>query len=372
MTTENKIKIAYIIDRLGTGGTERQLKLLVEGLDRSRFDLSLFLLRGENDHYLKPKSITTHVLDINRLASLDCVLKLLKLSRVLKKEKYSVVQTYFRDSTIIGVLAGKIAGTNEIIVCIRDMLFWAKSVELKIMQLMMKLSDRIVVNSKSVKERIRPLCKSTPVQIIYNGMFTGKAFGKNNRAGDALKKEFKLDNKPIVTLVSNCNRQVKRVDLLIECIPYIVKEIPAYFFIVGDGWMRPFLEKRVREMNVEKYVKFTGLRNDVESILKGSDIALNTSDSEGFSNSVMEAMRAGLPVAATNVSGNRELVKDRVTGLLFEPGNIKDLSEKIICLLKNKDFADKLGENGKKLIEKQFDVNIMMQQYIKLYRSSIK
>ena len=369
MAPANKIKIACIIDQLGTGGTERQLKILIDNLDPSIFDVSLFLLRGDKGHHLKPKNITTHVLDINKLASFDCVLKLLKLSCALKKEKYQIIQTFFQDSTIIGVLAGKIAGINGIVVSIRDMLFWAKPVELKVMQLMMKLSDRIVVNSKAVKEKIKPLCKNTPVQIIYNGIFTGKAFEKNNRAKDALKKEFELDNKPIVTLVSNCNRQVKRVDLLIECIPYIIKEAPAYFFIVGDGWMRPSLEKRVEELNIEKYIKFTGLRNDVENILKGSDIALNTSDSEGFSNSVMEAMRAGLPVAATNVSGNKELVKDRKSGLLFEPGNVKDLTEKVIYLLKNKDCADRFGENGKQLIEKKFDVKIMVQQYIKLYES---
>jgi len=371
MTPKNKTKIAYIIDQLGTGGTERQLKILIDNLDPSIFDISLFLLRGDKEHYLKPKNISTYLLDINKLASLDCFFKLLKLSRTLKKEKYQIIQTFFQDSTIIGALAGKIVGINEIIISIRDMLFWAKPAELKIMQLMMKLSDKIVVNSKAVKQKIKPLCKNTSVQIIYNGILTGKAFERNNRDKDALKKEFNLDNKLIVTLVSNYNRQIKRVDLLIEAVPHIIKEVPAYFIIVGDGWMRESLEKRVKELNIEKYIKFTGLRNDVENILKGSDIALNTSDSEGFSNSVIEAMRAGLPVAATNVSGNKELIKNKETGLLFEPGNIKDLTEKVLYLLKNKDFAGKLGENGKQLIEKQFDVKIMVQQYIKLYRETI-
>ncbi|MCD4681760.1 MAG: glycosyltransferase, partial [Bacteroidales bacterium] len=294
MKPSNKIKIACIIDQLGTGGTERQLKILIDNLDSSKFDISLFLLRGDKEHYLKPKNISISILNINKLASLDCFFKLLKLSYTLKKGKYQVIQTFFQDSTIIGVLSGKLSGINKVIISIRDMLFWAKPAELKIMQLMMKLSDKIVVNSKAVKQKIIPLCKNTSVQIIYNGIVTGKAFEKNNRAKEAIKKEFNLDNKPIVTLVSNYNRQVKRVDLLIEAVPHIIKVVPANFIIVGDGWMRESLEKRVKELNIEKYIKFTGLRNDVENILKGSDIALNTSDSEGFSNSVMEAMRAGL------------------------------------------------------------------------------
>jgi len=368
----NKIKIAYIIDQFGIGGTERQLKLLIDNLDRSKFDVSLFLLRGDKDHALKPGGVNVHILNINKLISFDCLLRLFKLSRTLKRNKCHIVQTFFQDSTIVGVLAGKLAGVNTIIVCVRDMLFWANSVELKVHELMTKLSDLILVNSKSVKEKVEQLCNNKPVQIIYNGIFTGQEFERNTKAKDALRKELKIDDQPIVVLVSNCNHRVKRVDLLIDCIPYVVKEIPTFFVIVGDGWMRPHLENRVNELKKQKHVKFTGLRNDVENILAGSDIALNTSDSEGFSNSVLEAMRAGLPVIASDVSGNKELVKDGITGLLFEPGNIEDLKQKLLYLLNNKDIANKLGKNGQVAIQKQFDINIMMQRYMDLYESLVK
>ncbi|MCD6565047.1 MAG: glycosyltransferase [Bacteroidales bacterium] len=366
-----KINIAYIIDQLGTGGTERQLKLLIDNLDQNKFEASLFLLRGEKKHPLKPDNAKIHLLNINSLISFDGLLKLYKLSRLLKKRKFQIVQTFFQDSAIAGVLAGKMAGVKRIVVSVRDMLFWAKPVSLRVYQIAMKMSDRILVNSKSVKEKIRPLCGNKRIQIIYNGIFTGKEFQKNKKAKDALKEEFNIGNLPIVVLVSNCNRKVKRVDLLIECIPHVIENIPAFFLIVGDGWMRPFFEERVTELKFGKYVKFTGLRNDVENILAGADMALNTSDSEGFSNSVMEAMRAGLPVIATDVSGNKELVQDGITGLLFKQGDVDDLRVKILSLLKNREFADKLGENGKLSIEKRFDVNIIMQQYMNLYESLI-
>ena len=160
------------------------------------------------------------------------------------------------------------------------------------------------------------------------------------------------------------------MDLLVESLPLVLREADAFFLVVGDGHLRPALEARARELNVQNHIRFLGQRRDVEDILAGSDIALNTSDSEGLSNSVIEAMRAGLPVIASDVEGNRELIEDGLTGCLFPAGNYEELAKQILYLLKNPEVAERLGTTAGKRVEERFSVTEMIDNYSRFYQSA--
>jgi glycosyltransferase involved in cell wall biosynthesis len=366
-----KIKIAYVIDQLKTGGTERQLKFLIDGLDRDRFDVTLFLLRGIEEHLLRPQNADVKTLGVFSLMSLDGFKKLFNFSGHLRENKFDIIQTFFQDATIFGVLAGKLAGVRHIFISVRDMRFWATPVQSAVHRIMTRLADALVVNSTAVQKNVKPLSGKKPVHVIYNGMPLGMHYNKSSEAKRNLAAELNIDeNIPIVVLVSNCNRSVKRVDLLIESLPIVSKEADAFFLVVGDGHLRPALEARARELNVQNHIRFLGQRPDVEDILAGSDIALNTSDSEGLSNSVIEAMRAGLPVIASDVEGNSELIEDNLTGCLFSAGKHEELAKQIVYLLKNPEVGEKLGATAGKWVEERFSVAEMIENYSRFYQSA--
>ena len=90
----HKIKVAFVIDQLRTGGTERQLKYLIDGLDSNLFEVALFLLRGEENHPLKPDHGTVKTLGVLSLLSRDGFQKLYNFSKYLKEEKIEIVQTF--------------------------------------------------------------------------------------------------------------------------------------------------------------------------------------------------------------------------------------------------------------------------------------
>ena len=368
--SSKKIKIAYVIDQLNTGGTERQLKYLIDGLDRDRFEVTLFLLRGEEYHLLRPQHADVKTLGVYSLVSREGFEKLYRFSRQLRENKFEIIQTFFQDGTIFGVLAGKLAGVRHIFISIRDMRFWATPVQSAVHRLMTGLADAIVVNSNAVCEHARPLSGKKPVHVIYNGTPLGRHYLRSSERKKFFVAELGIDEiTPIVTLVSNCNRPVKRVDLLVESLPIVLKEKEAFFLVVGDGHLRPALEARVHELNVQNHIRFLGHRKDVETILAGSDIALNTSDSEGLSNSVIEAMRAGLPMIASDVAGNRELVEDGLNGLLFPAGNFKELARQILYLLKNTEVARRLGGAAEKSVAARFSIADMIENHSRLYAS---
>jgi L-malate glycosyltransferase len=365
-----KTKIAYVIDQLNTGGTERQLKYLIDGLNPDRFEVTLFLLRGEENHLLRPRYAETETLGVLSLMSRDGFIKLYKFSARLRENKFDIIQTFFQDATIFGVLAGKLAGVRHIFISIRDMRFWATPVQSAVHRIMTGLADALVVNSNAVREHVRSLSAKKPVHVIYNGMPFGLRYLKGSEAKKKLAAELSInENIPIVALVSNCNRSVKRVDLLVESLPIVLRETDAFFMVVGDGHLRPALEARVRELNVQNHVRFLGQRQDVDALLAGADIALNTSDSEGLSNSVIEAMRAGLPVIASDVGGNKELIVDGLNGLLFPAGNFKELARQILYLLKNAEVARRLGGAAEKRVAARFGITDMIENHSRLYAS---
>jgi glycosyltransferase involved in cell wall biosynthesis len=230
----------------------------------------------------------------------------------------------------------------------------------------------VLVNSNAVRDKALPITGKKPVHIIPNGIETGNGYLKNREAKLWLASEFGFNPEvPVVVMVSNCNRDIKRVDLLIEAAPHVLKEKKANFLIVGDGHLRPGLERRAKELGVGENVVFAGSRNDVPEILAGSDVFVNASDSEGFSNSVMEAMRAGVPVVASDVAGNKDIISSNETGLFFKAGSARELSQQLLVLLKMPNVRRYLVNNGKKHIDKHYSIDVMNNNYKQLYLGTV-
>ena len=135
---------------------------------------------------------------------------------------------------------------------------------------------------------------------------------------------------------------MKRADLFVRACAAVRDVVPdARWQLVGDGALRPGLEALARELGVADRVEFLGRRDDVGAVLAGAAVGVNCSDSEGFSNAVLESMLAGCAVVATDVGGNRELVTPDVDGLLVPPGDAAALGAAVARLLRDPALADR-------------------------------
>jgi glycosyltransferase involved in cell wall biosynthesis len=117
---------------------------------------------------------------------------------------------------------------------------------------------------------------------------------------------------------------------------------------------------------------FTGPRSDVESIVNIFDVGILLTNTrlhgEGISNSIIEYMALRKPVIANRGGGTDEVVEDQFNGFLIDSENENQLLEKILFFFNNKKLINEFGRNGRKLIEEKFDIKIMTENYIKLYR----
>jgi L-malate glycosyltransferase len=162
---------------------------------------------------------------------------------------------------------------------------------------------------------------------------------------------------------------VKSLPTLVDAFVEVIVALPeARLCLVGDGSERTMLEEMVDARGLRASVLFTGLRADVRHLLPGFDVYVNCSIFEGTSLTIMEAMAAALPVVATNVGGNPEVVAEGLTGLLVPSRSSSSLAAALVRLGREDDLAARFGDAGRKRMEEHFAVDRIVERYVRLYR----
>ena len=143
-------------------------------------------------------------------------------------------------------------------------------------------------------------------------------------------------------------------------------------WLVGDGPLRPAVEKAIVKMGLERKVLFLGIRDDVPKLLAASDLFVLSSDYEGVPLAVLEAMAAGKPVVATAVGGVPELIEDGKTGILVPPRNPETLAKGILRLVKDADLRQRMGKAARERAQERFDISRTAREYETLYLRLLK
>ena len=183
---------------------------------------------------------------------------------------------------------------------------------------------------------------------------------KNNAAAVGFK----------VIFVGNLYQQpAKGVDILLKAWYQVQLRFPqAILQIVGEGNLSAY-EAYSKKIGTASSVQFLGKRNDIGQLLLQSDVFVLPSRREGMPNALIEAMLKAMPCIATDISGCRDLITNRVNGLLVPPANIDLLGDAIIHMLEHPDEARKMGKKARETVCEKLDINLVAHQYIRLYRN---
>ena len=197
---------------------------------------------------------------------------------------------------------------------------------------------------------------SNKTRLSWNAVDVNKF---SNDVNDSFKKEYRLEDKPIVLFVGNLIKR-KNVDSILEA-----KKIASsdyYLVIVGDGPLFKKLKKKVEEENIRDVI-FTGARNDVDNIIPSCDVLILPSFSESFGLVLIEALACGKPVIGSNVGGITEIITDDV-GLLVDPNKISSIARAIDKLINDNDFRYMLSLNAR---NRAMDFSTMTIPYDEVY-----
>lgn len=362
------VLLCYLVDFLRTiqAGTEGQLAHLLRALPSRGFRVELISI--QESPYLATAArsdfpeITFHVLngssDLSR--SLTAFPRLFQRLRVMKPD---LVHAIFPAANTLGALVSRLAGIQTIIGSRRDMGYAYGTMDLALLRLAGQFVSRIIVNANKIKERTTEREGIPPgkIAVVHNGLVFN-----TSRSTEHEKKG------KIVAIVANLNREVKRVDVFLKAAALVAANQPqTIFWVVGDGHLRPILEGLAMDLGIHDRVEFLGRRTDILSLLPQVEAGVLSSDSEGLSNAIMEYMACGLPVVATAVGGNSELVENGANGFLVPPGNPGSMAAAILRLLQDPELAVSMGRRGRERIMLEFGIERMVAETLDVYRAAL-
>jgi glycosyltransferase involved in cell wall biosynthesis len=236
----------------------------------------------------------------------------------------------------------------------------------------LKTTGQIITLAKREAEYLTSIgAKSERISVIPNGIDTN--FFSQRTDGCNFRKKYGIVGNPIL-FVGRLSK-IKGLNYLIDAMPEILKETPdAMLVIVGpDFGVETGLRRRVKQLNIEKKVLFTGplFGDELVDSYAASDLFVLPSIVESFPLVLLEAMAMGKPVVATNVGAARNLIQHGVEGFIIKPRRPDQIAKAVISLLKNRNLASKMGDINRKIASRYSWDNItqaISQVYRKLCR----
>ncbi len=229
-------------------------------------------------------------------------------------------------------------------------------------------SDFVTSVSQSLKDDTLKLFNiKNEIEVIPNFIELDKNI--NDPSIPCQRSVMAKNNERIITHISNF-RKVKRIPDVIKIFYNIQKEIPAKLMMVGDGPEKEKAEYLCQELGIEDKVIFFGNSNEIDKILLLTDLFLLPSETESFGLAALEAMACKVPVISSNSGGLPEVNFEGVSGYLSDVGNIEEMAQNALKILKDDAVLNKFKENAF-LVAKQFDIKNILPLYEELYKKAI-
>jgi glycosyltransferase involved in cell wall biosynthesis len=347
------------------GGAERTALRLAALLPRYGYRPSIltFSVDPESAAWKSPPC-PIYLLPIQRTYDLTAVRAALDLRRFLKQQKVQIVNTFFESSDLWAGFITKTMSDAKLVWARRDMGILRARKHNLAYRLMANVPDAVFAVSEQVRRHCIEVDGIDParVQTIYNGLDLAD--------WDTASRPAKAPGQFLVTAVGHI-RRVKGHDLFIKAAAAIVPRFPHVSFSIAGDVLEPAyfaeLQALIRDLGLSDHFHFDGGVANLRQHLAAADIFVLPSRSEGFSNAIVEAMAASLPVVATDVGGNAEAVQDGISGFVVPSEDPAALSAAILRLLSNPSLAQAMGAAGKNLAIERFTTETMMTRIAGAY-----
>ena len=345
------INIAYVIDTLETpnAGTEQQLLMLIDNLDKRRFNPHLIVLR--NSKWLEDTNLPFPVYNVNlkSLVSLRLLKCLILFRRYCKKHNINIVQTFFSDGNVFGNVAAYFSPAKIAISSRKNVGYWHNIYWLCALRFLKNITTCYIANSITTAEFTTKTenVNRDNIHVIYNGLYLDRFNQVILTERQSCRKSLGIKpNHILIGTIANL-RPVKNLTLFLRVAKVMHRKYPnTRYIIVGDGPERSALEKMIGELYLKGIVILAGEQDNVLPILAAMDIGVSCSKSESLSNAILEYMAAGLPCVVSEVGGNCEAIGYQY-GLTFKNDDATDFSEKLERFIVDMKLREEVGRHAK-------------------------
>jgi glycosyltransferase involved in cell wall biosynthesis len=366
------LRIAIVIDSIIRGGSERQALTAARALAQRGCDVELIYYHARAEsHYDLSLAGGARVIYLEKGGR--PLRFLLRLRDRLARGGFHVVHSFKSSPCIYGGLAAWLAGVPVILGGLRG----GEYVDRGPMRLGHRVLSRLqtgwIVNSEAiVDELVRAIrADRTRCFVVGNGI-DAEAFRSPLSKGEA-KARLGIDPGTSTVSIVALLRPEKNHEMFLNAAARVVQSHPkTQFLVVGDGPERATIEARIAELGLEAQVRLLGVRSDVADLLAASDVSVLTSAYEGLSNSLMEAMCAGVAVVSTSYAGVEQLVTDGHDGCLVPRGDAQALSHCLCRLLGDPGERERLGRNALRTIQTRYGIDAMASGLLAVYEDRLR
>lgn len=292
---------------------------------------------------------------------------LLRLWRLIHKEKFDVIESFTYDSNILALPIAWLTGVPARIAThhgiIEGFPRWIEKIHTWLMNAGVA-SILVSVSGKTLEQAIRAGVKPAHNTVIPNGI-PPVTIGSMDRS--TVRRRIGVENGGALLLSVGRLVFQKGHEYLVQAMPKVLEQFPGSTAVIcGEGALRQDLEKLISRLDLNGCVRLLGNQNDIGQFLAGADVFVLPSRWEGLPVALLEAMGAGLPVVATRVEGVDEVVENERQGILVPPEDPQALASALLQLIGNADLRRQMGEAGRQRVAGLYTLDIMCEQYLKL------
>lgn len=361
------IRVLEVIPTLVRGGAEKQLTLLASNLPRDEFDVHVAVLTHSGPYEQDLTDAQIPLKFIGKKCKVD-PFAYGRLRRYIREIKPDVVHTWIFAANCYGRRAAFAEGVKVVLGGERCVDRWKVWHELAIDRHLAKKTTKIVTNSSGVREfYVEKGISEEKFAIIPNGIDPVEPTGSLSR--EQLLGELGLPaDAKLLGAVGRLWPQKRYKDLIWAAELLKAARDDTHLLIIGDGPQRDTLIHFRDDVKVGDRVHFLGERTDVPDLLALLDCFWLGSGYEGQSNAIMEAMFAGVPIVASDIPGNRDLVVPDETGYLVPVGNSAEMARKTQLIIDDVERSQRFSEASRKRMREEFTVGRMVDRHAELYR----
>jgi sugar transferase (PEP-CTERM/EpsH1 system associated) len=364
------LRVIHVIRACQTGGLETLVLDASARMQREgAVNVSVCALLPGDGLELRPQYASVSCRTATERERRSTVAVVRALAGIFRQERPDVVHTHNFLCQVRAGLAAKLAHV-PVVVSTKHGREWPRVFgSLRLAARFYRLADALVAVSQDVRDGFLSTYRFPPerMRLILNGTDTDRFRPLDGDREEPRHRLLGITGQPLLGTVCRLV-EMKGIRPLLDAVSRIRERLPGVALaIVGDGPARAAFEAHARRLGVNEHVRFLGNRSDMEAVYPLFDIFVLPSYSEGISLTLLEAGSCALPVIATAVGGNPEIITDGVTGRLVPPRNAEALAEAVLAYWQAMDAARSMGRAARQSICERFSLDRMAREYVGLY-----
>ncbi len=362
-------KLCFAIWGLGVGGAERFFIALAKAVPRDRYDVSILCLKekGLYSRELEEAGIPVHCIEKARAVDFAAFFRLL---RFLRRERPDLLNTFLWTADFWGRIAGILTGVPAMVVTEQNVDLWKSPCRRFIDRLLFFFTAQSICVGEEVRKFYVQEVGYPPekVVVIPNAVDL-KDFSRAAAGGGRIREECDIGESDFVFVCAARLHPQKAHAVMLEAMSLLRLRAPSpcRLLLVGDGSERQPLEALTDRLGLRREVIFLGARTDVPAILRDADAFVLSSDYEGLSLAILEAMASALSVVAVAAGANSTVIEDGRTGFIVPPRDPRLLAESMGRLVENRVVAKAMGREGRAVVQARYGIESAARATLELF-----